>query len=86
MGIDGLPKEIDGLLVSPGIACTLLSVHRLLVNRSALSLPRKNGSSQTLNLIRLVGWLYLKQFFDVMTSHKMKATSRHDLSSSSLKR
>ena len=35
------PKEIDGLLVPPGKAYTLLTDH--LVNRSSLSLSRENG-------------------------------------------
>ena len=41
------PKEIDGLLVPPGKAYTLLTNH--------LSLPRKNGSSQTIHM-------YIKPF------------------------
>ena len=40
------PKEIDGLLASPGKASTLLCTDSpSAVNSSSLSLPRKSGSS-----------------------------------------
>ena len=64
------PKEIDGLLVFPSKASTLLT-GRLLVNRSGQNLPRKSGSSQTIHTYKpylMVEWLYLKHFLDVMTS------------------
>ena len=55
------PIEIDGLLVPPGKAYTLLTDH------SGLSLPRKHGSSQTIHTYKPF-MAYFKYLLDVMTS------------------
>ena len=66
------PKDIDGLLVPPGKACTLLTDHLNTGKPHGLSLSRKKWfqakPSIHISLIGLVGWLSLKHFLYVMTS------------------
>ena len=66
------PKEIDGLLVPPGKASTLLTDHLI------TGLPLKSEPAQEnwfkvkpfilMSLSVLLGWLHLKHILDVMTS------------------
>ena len=73
------PKEIDGLLVSPGKDYTLLTGHMI----TGLILPRKSGFKSSLCGL-FAGRSYLKHVLDVMTCLFLVkvpycgATSRHN--------
>ena len=65
-------KEIDGLLVPPGKACTMLTSY-LITGESLVSEPAQEmwfqiEPSAHISPFGFVGWLYLKHLLDVMTS------------------
>ena len=59
------PKEIDGLLVPPGKASTLLSDH-LITGQPHPGKVVHFKPAIHISLIGLVGWSFLKHLFDVI--------------------